>query len=324
MTARRRPTTAVVFDGRAEDADAPPDVAGVLEAVDAVEAALGALGHAAVRVPAGAGRVDWLQRLHDLAPDTVFNLCEGLEGEAKGEARAAAAMELLGLPLTGASGDLLGFARRKDRVNALLAARGIPVPVWSGIEGGSTRGWDLYPAIVKPAAEDASVGITRRSVARDRPELERAVALAAPHGRLLVQEFLPGRELNVAFVGEALLPVAEIVHGGTGGDAPVVCYRSKWAAGSAEDRAAVPRCPARLRAREREEAIAVATAAWRAVGGHGYGRIDLRADQDGRLHVLDVNPNPDLSPTAGLARMAAAAGWSYAELVARIVAGARA
>jgi D-alanine-D-alanine ligase len=324
MTAVRPPATAVLFDGRAEDAGAPPDVAGVLEAVDAVVAALAELGHAVVRVPARAGCVDWLQRLYDLAPDAVFNLCEGLDGDAAGEVRAAAAVELLGVPLTGAPSDLLGFARSKDRVNALLAARGIAVPVWSGIESGRLRNWDLYPAIIKPAAEDASVGITRQSVARDLPELERAVALAAPYGRLLVQEFLAGRELNVAFVGEEVLPVAEIVHDETGGDWPVVCYRSKWTPGSAEDRAAAPRCPARMSDGEREAAVAVAAAAWRAVGGRGYGRIDLRADLEGRLHVLDVNPNPDLSPAAGLARMAAAAGWSYTDLVARILAGARA
>ena len=64
------------------------------------------------------------------------------------------------------------------------------------------------------------------------------------------------------------------------------------------------------------------TRVWTAVDGVGYGRIDVRMDERGRAYVIDVNPNPDLSPGAGLARQAAAAGWSYPDLVARIVADA--
>jgi D-alanine-D-alanine ligase len=135
-----------------------------------------------------------------------------------------------------------------------------------------------------------------------------------------VQEFLSGRELNVGIVGGRVLPIAEIEFTPLpAGGWPLVSYRAKWDAGSEEDSATTPRCPASLDATLAEEAAGLARAAWALVGGRGYGRVDLRADTDGRLHVLEVNPNPDLSPSAGLARMARAAGWDFTELIRHIV-----
>jgi D-alanine-D-alanine ligase len=315
---------ALLYDADARRPDASADVAGVLAAVDAVGAALARLGHDVVEVAAAADVARWAAELVALRPDGVFNLCEGIGGNAALEPQAAGVVELLGLPVTGAPSGLLAFARRKDRVNAYLGARGIPVPVWADATAAAPpRGWDLFPAIVKPAAEDASVGISRRSVARNGAELERALREAERYGPLLVQEFLGGRELNVGFVGDTVLPIAEIDFTATPADEwPMVCYASKWQPGSEEDRSAVPRCPAELSSREREQTLASARAAWRALGGQGYGRVDLRANDEGRLFVLEINPNPDIAPSAGLARMAAAAGWSYDELVGAIVMGA--
>jgi D-alanine-D-alanine ligase len=315
---------AILYDGASRRLAAAPDVAGVVEAVAAVRTSLLELGHEPCEVAADADVPRWAGELRTLAPDVVFNLCEGIGGQSALEVHAAAVVELLGLPMTGAPAQLLAFARRKDRVNAYLDARGILVPVWAEATAAEPpRGWNLYPAIVKPAAEDASVGITRRSVVRDEGELARALREAEPLAPLLVQEFLAGREFNVGFVADTLLPVAEIDFAATPRDAwPLVCYASKWEPESAEDRSAVPRCPAELSPHERDQATAIARAAWRALGGRGYGRIDLRSDDRGRLHVLEVNPNPDMAPSAGLARMAAAAGWSYTELVDAILMGA--
>jgi hypothetical protein len=81
----------------------------------------------------------------------------------------------------------------------------------------------------------------------------------------------------------------------------------------------VPRCPARLPARLAARLTQLAERVWAAVDGTGYGRIDVRVDGRGTTFVTDVNPNPDLGVRAGLARQAAAAGWSYLDLIARIV-----
>ena len=300
--------------------DASPDELGVLEAVEAIGGALAELGHVPRYVPVGDRLDEWLRALREADIELVFNLCEGVAGSSAGEVGVASVVELLGLPMTGSPAETLALARRKDRVNALLAAAGLPVPAWTLAErlNGAT-GWRRFPAIVKPAAEDASVGISQASVAADDAALRHVIATSR-HAPLLVQEFIAGREFNVGIVGAAVLPVAEIEFSSlTGGGWPLVSYRAKWEEGSDEDRATTPRCPAALDPAWEEQARSLARAAWTLVDGRGYGRVDLRADAAGRLHVLEVNPNPDLSPSAGLARMAHAAGWSYPELIGRIV-----
>ncbi len=312
---------AVLYDDVDARAGATADERGVLEAVEAVDVALGDLGHAPVRVGVGAHVDAWVGALRDAAPDLVFNLCEGAAGSSAGEARVAAVIELMRLPLTGSGAETLALARRKDRTNALLERAGVPVPSWTAsAEGATAPAWNRFPAIVKPAAEDASVGITQACVARDAAELERALTAGWKHAPLLVQEFLRGRELNVGIVGERVLAVAEIDFAATPeGSWPMVGYAAKWAPGSVEDLATVPLCPAPLAPEMLAEARRLALAAWATVEGRGYGRVDLRGDADGRLFVLEVNPNPDLAPSAGLTRMAAADGLGYAELVERIV-----
>lgn len=312
---------AILYDDVDSRPDALPDERGVLEAVEAVELALRDLGHAPVRVPVGATLDEWLTRLLAAEVALVFNLCEGAGGSSANEARVAAAIELMGVSMTGNPSETLALARRKDLVYALLAAAGEPVPAWLAFDPGEpppAPGW--FPAIVKPADEDASVGISQRSVVRNDAEFAAAVAAARRSGGLVVQQFLDGRELNVGIVGDEVLPIAEIDFAALPEGAwPLVTYEAKWVPGSPEDLGTRPVCPASLDEATRREAVRLARAAWRLVGGRGYGRVDLRADHTGRLHVLDVNPNPDLSPSAGLARMAAAHGWDYVDLVARIV-----
>jgi D-alanine-D-alanine ligase len=117
-------------------------------------------------------------------------------------------------------------------------------------------------------------------------------------------------------VGQEVLPVSEILFAAC---QRAVTYAAKWAAGSLDDRRTPVECPAQLPAALANQAVALARAAWAAVGGRGYGRVDLRTDEAGHPYVLEVNPNPDLAPDAGLARMAEAAGWGYVGLVHRIL-----
>jgi D-alanine-D-alanine ligase len=312
---------AILFDDVGSRAHATDDERGVLDAVTAVDAALGELGHERVPVPIDHPRDRWIDALRRARADLAFNLCEGAGGSSAAEPHIAAFVELLGVPLTGSSAETLAFARRKDRVNAMLAAGGVPVPAWRVVrEGGALRTWTHYPAIVKPAAEDASVGITQRSVARNATELGAAIHAARAHGPLLVQTYLEGRELNVGVLGDEVLPISEIDFGTMPASHwRLVTYSAKWEAGSAEDLGTVPRCPAEIDEALATRARCLALDAWRAVDGRGYGRVDLRADATDTLYVLEVNPNPDLAPSAGLARMAAAAGYDYTTLIDRIV-----
>jgi ribosomal protein S18 acetylase RimI-like enzyme len=216
---------------------------------------------------------------------------------------------------------VVSLARRKDHVGAVLASTGVPTPLTAVTDSVSVPpGWCTFPCIVKPSGADGAVGITQGSIAEDAAALARALDAAREHSPLLVQELLPGREPNVGIVGDIVLPVAEIEFVDVpAGHWPIVCYAAKWEPGSLADRTTVPRCPAAITADVEVAARTLALAAWQAVGGCGAGRVDLRADAAGRLHVLEINPNPDLAPSAGLARMAAAQGWNYRDLVARLL-----
>ncbi|MGH7476497.1 MAG: D-alanine--D-alanine ligase family protein [Longimicrobiales bacterium] len=316
---------AILYDAVETRPQATADERGVLEAVDAVDSALRGLGHWPIRVAVGRAPLAWLARLEAARCDAAFNLCEGVGGRASLEAAVAAAVELLGVPLTGSSAETLALARRKDRVNALLEFAGLPVPRWQRERDGDPPAeWATFPAIVKPAGEDGSVGITQDSVVHDRPELHRAWQTGARYAPLLVQQLVGQREVNVGVVGAHVLPLSEIVFEALpAGASPIVSYAGKWHAESAEDQATRPVCPAPLTPPLAARLTSLALQAWSLIGGAGYGRVDLRLDDDGSAYVLDVNPNADLAPSAGLARMADAAGWTYAELIAHVLAEAR-
>jgi D-alanine-D-alanine ligase len=308
---------AVIADAIAETAERFESA--TASSLDDVRDALATLGYEPVVLEFDGEPASWLRALREGEFDLVFNLCEGLGGHGSEEHLPAAAVELLGLPMTGARALTLGLCLRKDLVNAHLRAQGIAVPDWAVARAGQALVWRRYPAIVKPAAEDASLGIDDHSVVRGASELEAARAKGHQSWeRLLVQRFVDGREFNLALVGDHVLPPAEIEWALPEGLPRVVTYAAKWETGSVYDRGTIPRIlgpregalPARL---ER-----LARRVWAAVDGVGYGRVDVRMDDRSRLHVIDVNPNPDISTGAGLARQAAAAGWSYTELIARV------
>jgi D-alanine-D-alanine ligase len=138
---------------------------------------------------------------------------------------------------------------------------------------------------------------------------------------VLVQEYVAGREFNVGFVGKRMLPIAEIRFDTLpDGTWPIVSYAAKWIEGSPEDEGTVPICPADLDPELAKRVAQIARTAWEHLSdGEGYGRVDLRLGSDGQPYVLEVNPTPDLSSNAGLARMGRAFGWDYDDLVMQIV-----
>lgn len=313
----RRRRVAVTFDAIPETAD--HFASAVAGAFDDVVEALRAVGFEPVVVAFTGDASSWLAGLQDGGFDLVFNLCEGLHGQGSEEHLAAGAVELLGLPVTGADAFTLALCLRKDVVNAHLRASGIGVPDWAVARAGEPLAWRRYPAIVKPAAEDSSLGIEATSVVQGRAELE--AALASGHRRwerLLVQQYVDGREFNLAVVGDLVLPHAEIGWALPDGLPRIVSWAAKWELGSVYDRGTVPRVLAAGEARLSARLTRLVRRVWAAVEGVGYGRVDVRMDGRGRLHVIDVNPNPDLSADAGLARQAAAVGWSFPELIGRI------
>ncbi|HEX2450154.1 MAG TPA: hypothetical protein VHJ69_03390 [Gemmatimonadales bacterium] len=310
---------AIIYDaGSAEWS--PQDVAAVLSNVHEVRTSLRRRGYDVELIPVRLGEFRWLSRARKA--DVVVNLCEGINGHAKYEDFVVATLELTGLPFTGCRAWPVATCHRKHVANTLLSHNGVPVPAFALADRNEIPATFPLPAIVKPAAEDASVGIDGNAVCTTRKALRKRVAqMTEQFDEVLIQEYIAGREFNVGFVGKQMLPISEIRFEGLPPDTwPIVTYAAKWNAGSADDLGTLPVCPAEMPSDLAKRVAQTARKAWDLMAGsEGYGRVDLRVTEEGQPYVLEVNPSPDLSSNAGLARMGQAFGWSYDELVCRIV-----
>lgn len=298
---------------------------GARHEADAVLAALHSLHHETILVPLLADIGDFIARLRNSACDLVFNLCEGFWGDSSQEMHIAALLELLELPFTGATPYCLGLSQDKARTKDLFNAHHLPTPRHILARNGGTlpiiKGL-TFPLIVKPRFEDASLGITGDSIVATVKALHNRIRYIHQTYRrdALVEEFIVGREFNVAIIGNGqpeVLPISEIrfdpalLH-------PIVSYNGKWLEESAEFSGTLPVCPAALRFREEVLIKDVALRAYKILECRDYARIDIRF-REGVPYILEVNANPDIAPDAGLARAACAAGMTYPQFIARMV-----
>jgi len=271
-----------------------------------------------------------IDRIRASPPDLVFNLCESMAGDPRNEPTFVGLLDLFGIPYTGADLLCLASCLHKQRAKDVLLARDIPTPPYrllADLAALDDPGLDAldYPWFVKLAHEDASVGITEENLVATPAALrKRARELIAEHDQaVLAERYVDGRELNVTLLGNApdlqVLPLHEIDFTAMPADRPrIVSYAAKWDESHVDFAGTKPvplrdASPALIAAVEH-----VARAAWQALGLRDYGRIDLRVDAGGTPWVIDVNPNPDISPDAGVARAAQIAGLSYPQLIARI------
>src|SRR5512141_2428249 len=201
----------VLFDGMSALGTNPDGL--ILESVEAVEHGIEQWGHQAVRVPVNPdGR--WVERVRRAKFDLVFNLCEGIDGAAALEPMVISVLELFGIPFTGNTSTTAALCLRKNVVNTVLDRAGLPVPRWTLARKGEKITSVGYPAICKPAAEDASIGIEQRSVVGSGRALN--ARIAAMHERwdeVIIQRYIDGREVNVGIVDGQVLPIAEINFG---------------------------------------------------------------------------------------------------------------
>ncbi|HJX40120.1 MAG TPA: ATP-grasp domain-containing protein [Anaerolineales bacterium] len=270
---------------------------------------------------------DLLSALRPYSPSdwVVFNLCESLGGRAFTEALVPRDLSRLGFRHTGSSHATLRLSTDKAKTKCLARSLGLTTPRFRVFRTGEERPIRLhFPLIVKPVAEGGSFGVRGDSVARDPSELWPKIENCVQTYRqpALVEEFIVGREINVALWGNGrpqVLPISEINFEWT--DDPlqkIVSFDSKWVKTSPEYSGTPARCPAKLTTRERNRIEAAAISMYSAVKVHGYARVDMRL-RDGQPYVLEVNANPDLSLDAGFFRSASAAGYSYPGMLAEIL-----
>lgn len=300
-------------------------VLGVLEAVAAVRQALLEISHQVVLVPLVPPLEQADKNLRDLDTDLVFNLFEGFPDDPETEAIVPEVLSTRGISCTGCSAAALRLALDKAKVKVMLQAAGVPTPDFQLLNPGTLRLFRLgYPCIVKPCSEDASHGLSADSIVNDGIALAKQVSFISNtyKGDVLVEEFIDGREFNATVLGNSagtVLPVSEITYTLPAAMPRLLTFSAKWEPDSLYFQGTKAICPANVGAEERQRITETALAAFKLLGGEGYARVDMRADQAGQMNVIEVNPNPDISPGAGAILQAAAAGMPYTQFIQKIV-----
>jgi D-alanine-D-alanine ligase len=259
-------------------------------------------------------------------PDVVFNLYEGNLDNADTESYVAGLLDWAGVPYTGSPFATLTVARMKPLTKYLLKGAGLPTADFQVVHRLPLSACALpFPVIVKPAAQDASVGVDQKSVCTCQAEVdERVRYLLATYGApVLIEEYIPGREFNVALMElpelEAL-PLAEIVlPAQKPGSWSILTYAGKWKVGTPEYDETPSRFPTDLSAAAIAELNRLAMTTYRLLGCRDYARVDFRMRPDGRAYILEVNPNPEISEDANFTGCLGSARRSHRDFIVRLV-----
>jgi len=333
MKSRKEPPGVVVLYNASESLvkGEPRDLLaeqGVIACARAVAEAFERVGYQVAQVPIH-DDVEVALAAYPPSRWVVFNLGEGLEGRLFEEARIAWALEAMGYRFTGSRGDAIARSLHKAHAKALLAAGGVDTPAWRTLchpdEVDVLDEEELFfPLIVKPVAEDASIGVGPEAVVHTAQALRERVAYIVKRYRqaALAEAFVAGREFNIALWGDPpqVLPLAEIDFSAFADPyARIVSFAAKWETDSFEYHHTPVLCPAPVDAGLGGRIAIAARRAWAAIGCRGYARVDMRVSDEGRPYVVEVNCNPDLSPDAGFYRAARSVGYDYEGMVVHIL-----
>jgi D-alanine-D-alanine ligase len=312
-----------------------PDAASeseILETVTSVEEILVKAEYKIERLGVGNDLQRLIDGLVERQPDAVFNLFEGLADRPSTESVVAGIMEWFHVPFTGSPSETLSLARDKQRTKLLLKGAGLPTAPFFMVEHLPVPKCPLkWPVIVKPAMQDASVGIEQASVVTNQEQLKNRVELVlARYGPVLIEQFIDGREFLVSLIEGApderghctplALPIAEIVFKDPS-LWPIYSYDAKWANSSNEYMSTPLTVPVIIQPEWMERITDVARRAYRLLNCRDYARVDMRVDANGEPYILEVNPNPFINSIA-LTDGLAAIGQAHPQFVADLAAAA--
>ncbi len=304
----------------------PKELEAELETIQTANTIAGNLNNAGIRaqtyVVCDLPDVDALAREFDIEHTLVFNLCEHLQGDSHRDGEVAQRMTDLNIQFTGASVRALAHTLDKGTTKARLLASGVPTAKYQVFHRADDPIGVPLPAIVKPLAEDASIGIGRESVVHDEASLRRRVEYVLDTYRepALVEEFIDGREFNIGMWGNGklyTLPIAELDYGDWPTYQRFLHFDAKWNPDAPEYQTMYVRCPADVDTEMAAKIERVARQTYKVMGCRDYARVDMRLHH-GEPHVLEVNPNPCLSPDSGFTNAARVAGYDYPTMVSRI------
>jgi D-alanine-D-alanine ligase len=265
---------------------------------------------AAVRALPVARMIESLMQPEVREADVVFNALHGRYGE---DGTVQAVLEMLGKTCTGSGVLASALAMDKAMSKRVFEREALPTPHWMLLEAGvpgsalDTTLLGGYPLVVKPNSEGSTLGLT---IVRHPSELEAAIQKAAEHDdHVLVEQYIDGRELTVAVIGEVAYPVVEIEPKSGFYD-----YASKYTKGMT-----TYTCPAKLDKDLSRHVRELAVEATQVLGCSGVARVDFRLSEEDEPYLLEVNTLPGMTPTSLVPMAAAAKGLSYDQLVGRIL-----
>jgi D-alanine-D-alanine ligase len=299
----------------------------IIEEIGAVENAVRTLGHQCFVMAIHDEILTVMHWLQEIRPDVVFNLCESVYGNTCWEMNIPALLDLFRIPYTGSSPLTLGLCQDKGKVKDILQSQGILTPRYKIFDRGvgPVKG-NIFPIIVKPLHEDGSLGISKESVVFDNEALSRQIqyVIEKYHQPALVEEFIDGRELNAGLLESdgkvGVLPISEIDYSEFPEGVPKICgYEAKWMADSIEYQKSKPICPAPLEWVMKKRVEHIAVKAFKLFGCRDYARVDIRIDRNGKIYVLEVNPNPDISPESGMTRAIKVQGMTYEDFIGALL-----
>jgi D-alanine-D-alanine ligase len=250
-------------------------------------------------------------------PDDIELAFIALHGTFGEDGQVQQILEGRGIPYTGEGVEGSQLAFDKIRAKEKFREHGVRTPEWETIAA-QERPRMALPLVVKTPRQGSTVGVY---IVKKPEQLQPALAGAAKFDqKLLIEKFVPGRELTIGILGDQALPILEIIPKGGFYD-----FNNKYpflnpqAGGGAQHV-----CPARIEAAKTREIQQLALAAFRALGLEVYARVDVILSQSGEPYVLEINTIPGMTEASLLPEAAAAAGISYPDLCARVIALSRA
>ncbi len=299
--------------------------------LDQLDAALAANGHTVRRLAVDATVQPLIDELTKEEPELVFNLAESFRGKSALESNVAALLNLLDLRYTGSSPAGLILAGDKTLTKKVLAFHSILSAKFATMYRGQSDwvGDIKFPLLVKPPQEDASLGITQKSIVNDVKELLDVISSTQQEYQspVLVEEFIDGREFYVGVLGNSkveALPIIELDFSKFPAGLPkIASWEAKWGDDGDEKGAEFEGTqsifPTDLSEELTTKIQQVAIDSFKALRLRDYARIDLRVTAANEVYVIEANPNCYLEQNSEFARAAQKAGLEYPALIARIV-----
>ena len=286
------------------------------------------MGHEVRALGLGGDLTPIKQAITDWNPHIVFNLMESFEGISMFDQNVVSYLELLRVPYTGCNPRGLMLARDKALSKTLLAYHRLPIPEFAVFRVGRAvqRPKRLkFPLIVKSVTQESSIGISQASVVENEAALSERVRFI--HHKIgtdaIVERYIDGRELYVGVIGNLKLqvfPVWELLFKKMSDENwRIATERVKWSDTYQKKHGITSGLAADLPDGLSEEIQKISKRVYRTLDLSGYARIDLRLDDDGKVYVLEANPNPQLAYGEDFAESAENSGVSYESLLQRII-----